>query len=317
MKMPTTHRRTFLRHTLHASLATCAGALTTPATLHAASPFHRPGKANLKLSLAAYSFRDYFKDATHAREQLAPSSQHIDLFQFIDFCADQGCQGAELTSYYFPNPIRNTLLLQLKRHAFTRGITISGTAVGNQFTDMPGPRREDQIEHVKAWIDHAATMGAPHVRVFAGNAPGKGSQREALNRCKEGLKACCDHAAEKGIFLGLENHGGIVAEADPLIEIVEGVDSPWLGINLDTGNFHTEDPYGDIAKCAPYAVNVQLKVEIAPRGSSKKPSDLARLVSILKDAHYQGFVALEYEAQEDPWKAIPRHIAKLKPLLNA
>ena len=63
-----------------------------------------------------------------------------------------------------------------------------------------------------------------------------------------------------------------------------------------------EDPYGDLVKCAPFAVNVQLKVEIAPRGQTKQPSDLARLVRILKDAHYQGHVVLEYEAAEDAWQ---------------
>jgi len=297
-------------------MATVLGSITAPKALQAVGPFNRPGQAHLKLGLAAYSLRDYFKDASHARENLPPASRRIDLFQFLDFCADLGCLGAELTSYYFPSTFDQDFLLQLKRHAFMRGIAISGTAVGNQFTDHPGPARQAQIAHVKKWIDHAAVMGAPHIRVFAGNAPNQGTWKEAVVRCIEGLKACCDYAAQKGVFLGIENHGGIVAEADPLIEIVESIDSPWLGINLDTGNFHTDDPYGDLEKCAPYAVNVQLKVEIAPRGQSKSPSDLPRLVNILRKANYQGFVVLEYEAAEDPWRAIPKHIQTLKPLLS-
>lgn len=309
-------RRRFLQTAAKGSLATLAGGLVSPFGLEAVSPFNRPGKPNLKLGLAAYSLRDYFKDASHARQNLPPASRQIDLFDFISFCADQGCEGAELTSYYFPAETNDALLLKLKRHAFMRGVAISGTAVGNQFTDLPGKQRDQQISHVKKWIDHAATMSAPHVRVFAGNAPRQGSWKEAVVRCIEGLKECCDYAGKKGVFLGIENHGGIVAEADPLIEIVESIDSPWLGINLDTGNFHTDDPYGDLVKCAPYAVNVQLKVEIAPRGQSKSPSDLPRLVKILKDANYQGFVVLEYEAAEDPWRAIPRHIEALKPLLS-
>jgi sugar phosphate isomerase/epimerase len=316
--MPPKHtasRRQFLENAAMGSLATLAGSLASPFSLNAVDAFNRPGKPNLKLGLAAYSLRDYFKDASHPRQNLPPESRQIDLFDFISFCADLGCEGAELTSSYFPEEISDAFLLKLKHHAFMRGVAISGTAVGNQFTDFPGKERNEQISHVKQWIDRAAVMGAPHIRVFAGNAPRNGSWKEAVVRCIEGLKACCDYAAKKGVFLGIENHGGIVAEADPLIEIVKGIDSPWLGINLDTGNFHTDDPYGDLVKCAPYAVNVQLKVEIAPRGQQKRPSDLPRLVNILKEANYQGFVVLEYEAAEDPWRAIPRHVEELKPLM--
>jgi sugar phosphate isomerase/epimerase len=315
MQKTLSNRRSFLNTATKGSLGALVSPLIFNNDLSAVSPFNRKGKSNLKLGLAAYSLRDYFKDASHARENAASADQQIDMFQFIDYCADLGCKGAELTSYYFPKELSNAYLLKLKHHAFMRGVVISGTAVGNRFTDLPGPTRDEQIAHVNQWIDQAAIMSAPHIRVFAGNAPKQGSWKEAVARCIEGLKACCDHAAKKGVFLGIENHGGIVAEADPLIEIVESIDSPWLGINLDTGNFHTDDPYGDIAKCAPYAVNVQLKVEIAPRGQLKSPSDLERLAHILRGANYQGFVVLEYEALENPWTAIPRHIETLKPLL--
>ena len=92
--------------------------------------------------------------------------------------------------------------------------------------------------------------------------------------------------------------------------------SPWLGINLDTGNFHTDDPYADLVKIAPYAVNVQMKGEIQPRGKNAEPADLARLVRILRDANYQGFVALEYESKEDPWTAVPRLLKQMKELFR-
>jgi len=68
------------------------------------------------------------------------------------------------------------------------------------------------------------------------------------------LEECADYAAQKGIFLGLENHGGIVAECDGLLELVQAVKNPWLGINLDSGNFQTADPYADLAKCVPFSV---------------------------------------------------------------
>jgi sugar phosphate isomerase/epimerase len=107
-----------------------------------------------------------------------------------------------------------------------------------------------------------------------------------------------------------------VAEPADLIDIVRTVKSPWFGINLDTGNFNTEDPYADLAACAPYAVNVQVKVEMKPKGAKTgQPTDLNRIVKILRDVNYQGYVALEYEAAEDPWKAVPRWLNDLRAAL--
>jgi len=308
--MQAIHRRDFLK----TSCLTVAGAgLLGVNQSSAIEPFKRAGSPNLSLSLAAYSFRDYFKDANHKRDAATDPAKRIDLFQFIDFCAEHGCQGTELTSYYFPASVDAGFLLKVKRHAFLRGIAISGTAVGNTFT-VPA-KRDQEIANVKRWIDHAAIMGAPHIRIFAGEAPAGTSRDQAKALCIAAIEECCEYAGSKGIFLGLENHGGIVAEAEPVLEIVRAVKSPWLGINLDTGNFHTDDIYGDLAKCAPYAVNVQVKTEISRRGQKNEPADLPRVIKLLRDANYQGYVALEYEASEDPWKAVPEALKRLKKLL--
>lgn len=306
------NRRSFLRRSLGTGLTLTGLGLLGPAPARAIGPIERSGQARLSLSLAAYSFRDSFRD--NRRQGSAPAGKSIDLFQFIDFCADHGCQGTELTSYYFPAEFTDAFLLKLKRHAFIRGIGISGTAVGNTFTLPPGEKRSQEIASVKKWVDYAQLMGAPHIRVFAGNAQGV-SKDQAKRLAIDALQECCEYAATKGVMLGLENHGGIVAEADDLLEIVRAVNSPWFGINLDTGNFQTPDPYGDIARCAPYAVNVQVKSEIQTRGEKKQAADLARLVQIVRDARYQGYVALEYEAAEDAWQAVPRILAELRRLL--
>ena len=93
------------------------------------------------------------------------------------------------------------------------------------------------------------------------------------------------------------------------------MDSPWFGVNLDTGNFHTDDPYRDLELVAPYAVTVQVKTEISPRGGKKTEADLARILNILRKVNYRGYVALEYEAEEDPLTAVPKYVEKLKALL--
>lgn len=287
-------------------LATAALATVAPGT-EAVEALHRPGGATrLRLSLAAYSFRDDFaskQDGTPAR---------LDMFSFIDYCAAQDVPGAELTSYYFKSNPDDEYLSQVRRHAHLRGVTISGTAVGNSFTHLPGPKRQEEIAGVKKWIQRAAVLGAPHIRVFAGSAA-KGQDREAKKLCVEALEECAEAAARHGIFLGIENHGGIVAEADDLLDIVRGVKSPWVGINLDTGNFHTADPWGDLAKCAPYAVNVQYKGYIRARDAKEQePGDPARTMKILRAAGYSGWVALEYELREDAWKRVPAMLTELR-----
>jgi len=303
-------KRDFLK-TVGTASAVAGLGVTSPGRLSAAAPIQRNGKPRLNLSLAAYSFRDHFKTATHAQRR-SSDARLIDMHGFIDYCADHELEGAELTSYYLDQNIEQAELIALKRHAFLRGIAISGTAVGNEFTLPKGEKRDAQIAHVKKWIGNAAIMGTPHVRIFAGGALGQ-SLKQAQSLCIEALEEVGEYAGERGVFLGIENHGGIVAEADSLLEIVRATRSDWVGINLDTGNFHTDDVYRDIARCVPHAVNVQLKVEIKPRGAKHKSKvDLKRLVSILRDGGYQGYVALEYEAAADPWVAVPKWLGQLK-----
>ena len=303
------NRRSFLGSSLAAGLGVVLGQNQG----WGVEPFARVGPARFLLSLAAYSFREYFVD-DRGRSRASEGKRNLTLTGFIDFCGQHGCHGAELTSYYFPADTDDAFLLQLRRHAFLRGVEISGTAVGNSFTSPQAERRQQEVELVKRWVDQAAVMGAPHIRVFAGNA-GSLSLAEAQRLCIEALEECAAYAGNKGIFLGIENHGGIVAHPDGLLEIVRAVQSPWVGINLDTGNFHSEDPYRDLRLCAPYAVNVQVKVEMQRPGRPKEPTDLEQIVGILREVNYQGYVALEYEAAGDPFTAVPEWLGKLKAAL--
>jgi sugar phosphate isomerase/epimerase len=128
----------------------------------------------------------------------------------------------------------------------------------------------------------------------------------------EAINECCAHAGTYGIFLALENHGGITAEADDVLAIVRDVDSHWFGVNLDTGNFQTADVYGDLARLATYSLNVQVKASIHPAGQSKQPTDFNRLAKILQDAGYRGYIVLEFEEPGDPRTECRRHIEQLR-----
>ena len=266
----------------------------------------------MQLSLAAYSFRNYFrfmKGKTHKFEE-----PEMTMYDFIDFCANHHCAGTELTSYFFPADADANYFKKIKQHAANKKIAISGSAVGNNFSLPHGEARNAQITYVKEWIDNSKIMGAPHIRIFAGKEPKGMSADEADRLVVEALIDCCEYAGRHRIKLGLENHDSI-GNAERLIGLIDKVKSPWLGINLDSGNFRTKDPYKDFERCAPYAVNVQLKVELQPLGGKKEPADLKRLVKLLRQAKYDGFVALEYEAKENPYEAVPGILKEIGKLL--
>lgn len=258
----------------------------------------------LRLSLAAYSYR----------QPLEGNSPAMSLFDFVDECARLGLTGAELTSYYFPQPVTLEFVRRLKAHCFRAGIDVSGTAIGNDFGHLPGPRRDEQLALTRRWIEFAEMLGAPVIRVFAGNVPEGVLPDAALDGMISGLQEACEFAGRHGVHLALENHGGPTSTVEGLLEIHRAVNSPWLGINLDTGNFHSADVYGDLERVASLAINVQVKVTVTEQGQ-KKPTDFGRVAAILQAAKYRGYVVLEYEEADDPRIACPRYIDQLRQAL--
>jgi sugar phosphate isomerase/epimerase len=159
-------------------------------------------------------------------------------------------------------------------------------------------------------------MGAPVIRIFAGTIPKGDTETAAVARCVECLNEVTPYAESKGVILALENHGGITSTPEQLLKLIETAKpSPYLGINFDSGNFRTTDPYGDLEKIAPYAYNAQVKVEIAPQGK-KELADLERIISILDKVHSRGYIVLEYEAAEEPTTSIPAYLQKLSGILK-
>ncbi len=154
------------------------------------------------------------------------------------------------------------------------------------------------------------------MRIFAGNVDKGDTEERARARCVEAIQEVCDHAGQFGVYLALENHGGITATIEQMLALVKAVKHDWFGVNLDTGNFHSQDPYADLARLAPYAVTVQIKTEIHRPGGKTEDADLRRLLEILRKANYRGYVALEYEAKPEPKEAVPRHMATLRKLLG-
>lgn len=296
-------RRQFLSSMTAAAAAASVTGLAV-STVPAIEPIPRNGQPKFKFSLAAYSYRSLLQ----GKDGKEPA---LTLADFINDCAKFGCEGTELTSYYFPKAVTHDYLRGLRRQCFRLGLDVSGTAVGNDFGFPPGEERLKQVNAVKQWIDFAEILGAPVIRIFAGHVKKDATPAQTHSWMVSGIEECCEYAGQHGVHLALENHGGPTATAEGLLQFVRDVNSPWFGVNVDTGNFHSEDPYRELAMIAPYALNVQVKVVMSGAGK-KTPADYKRLASIMREAHYRGYVVLEYEEAGDVREECAKHLKELR-----
>ena len=170
--------------------------LNTESVRAADSP-HRIGQSQMKLSLAAYSFNRSLSN----RFRSPNPNANMTLLDFIDYCAEINLDGCELTGYYFPREMTHEYLMLLKDKTFGLGLDISGTAIGNNFCLPEGAAREKQLSVCREWIDYAAIIGAPVIRIFAGQIPKGGTEEEAVERCIAGINHSLDYAAQKGVHL--------------------------------------------------------------------------------------------------------------------
>jgi sugar phosphate isomerase/epimerase len=262
------------------------------------SPLQRIGAANPRPGLNAYSFQGLL--AENAKD---PHSG-IDLFGVCDFCAKHDIDGVDLTGYFFPgypHVPEGHYLARLKRHAQHLGLHISGTGVRNDFTTADKAVRDAGIQHIKEWIEVAARLGASTIRVFADcQGPFKSWQEASGNVSREAvetgmadaLRECADHGERFGILVAVQNHGDFIRTGEQHLSLLRRVDHDWCAALVDTGMYLTDDPYADIALMAPYAVNWQIKETTASRLDSPR-IDLSRLVTILRQSGYRGYVPIE------------------------
>jgi sugar phosphate isomerase/epimerase len=250
----------------------------------------------MRLGCAAYSYRELLQSGA------------LSLEQFVDLCAEMGLDGVELTSYYFPST-EPEYLHRLKQHCFQRGMHILATAVGSNFTQADDAKREAHVQMTRDWIDHSVTLGSPCLRIFAGPVPEGMTEQEAYARALECIRTVTAYGAERGVTLALENHGGVTGTAAQVQRFLDAVDSPWLGVNLDFGNFR-QDPYAEFAQLAPRTVTTHAKLT-SRFGDGHGEVDYSRVRAILEDAGYRGYISIEFEEREDPRVAVPRFVEEL------
>lgn len=289
------------------------------------NPARQKKSAVLKTSLNAYSFNRLLNDAIRGR------GEGVTLMQLIEFAAKAGFEGFDATGYFFPGyPAvpSDTYVDSLKRRAADLGIGISGTGVRNNFTTSDESVRQAAVKHIKEWVEVAARLGAPVIRVFADTqmksetweSVAKGHTRDEVQKWIAGhLRECADHGQRFGVRIGVQNHGDFLKTGQDLLNLVKAVGSSWCGPIVDTGYFKTSDPYADIALVAPTALSWQIKQ--SPFGEqSDIPTDMVRLVTIVRGSGYSGYLPIETLGPRgkpyDPYKVVPEFLKQLRAAID-
>jgi sugar phosphate isomerase/epimerase len=283
-------RRDFLRRASLVPLGAAVGlGLGTGCSSAAQTPIKRFGGAKLKMSLNAYSFNKLLNDHIRGR------AKGITLLELLDYCAEQNFDAIDPTGYFFPGYPKvpsDKYLNDFKRRAFVLGLDISGTGVRNNFASPDKQQRDADVRHVKEWVECAARMGAPVLRVFAGAEPQGHRWDEVADWMADELRKCVEHGQKYGVLIGVQNHGDMLKTADQVLKLVKRVDSEWFGVIVDTGYFMTPDPYKDMAAVTPYAVNWQVKERLGGKDGKVK-MDLKKIVRIAREGGYRGYLPIE------------------------
>jgi sugar phosphate isomerase/epimerase len=252
------------------------------------------------------------------------NQQVFTLFNLLDWCAAQNIKALDPTAYYFPTYPEvpsDEYLKKFKDRAAELGIVISGTGIRNNFASPDPKVRAEGVERAKKWIVAASKMGAPILRVFAGEIP-KGYENrwnEVAGWMIECFKECAAYGEKYGVKIGIQNHGDMLQTAEQCIYVLDKVNSNWVGLILDTGSFKTEDPYKDIEAVISYAINWQVKTSVFGL-ESEIPTDYKRLVTIIKNGGYKGYLPVETLRVKgkpyDPFTLVPAMLTELNTAIN-
>lgn len=281
-------RRNFVKSMLATPLA-ITGAMAANSSF--GRPLQSAKQSSLKISLNAYSFN-------------APlTSGAMSINDILLFCAEKGFLAVDITAYYFPGYPAvppDDFLYEVKRKAFRLGVEISGTGVRNDFTEPDANKRKESVLLVKRWIEAAEKIGAPVIRIFAGNQKPAGFSREqVLDWMLKDIRECIDYGGQHGVVVAIQNHDDFIKTSNDTIQILEAIKSDWFGLILDTGSYRIGDPYSEIEKTIKYAVNWQIKEKIFVDGK-ETDVDMDKLIRIIKQSGYSGYIPLETLGEGDP-----------------
>lgn len=309
-------RRDFMRNSLGS-----AAMLTIPAgsaIAAAAIPVAAPAKP-FKLAVSTYSY-------WHFRTPKVP------IEKVIDEAAALSVEGVDILHRQMESE-DNAYLQKLKRHAFLNGVDLVSLSIHQDFVSPDAAERQKDIDHTIKCIELAYKMGIPCIRLNSGRwgtiksfddlmaargvepaIPGY-TEDDAFKWCIDSIQQCLDKAAQCGVVLALENHWGLTSAPEGLLRIRKAIDSPWMGVLLDTGNF-LENPYDKLAMVAPHANFVQAKTYYGGGEWYTLDLDYPRIIRILREANYNGYISIEFEGKEAAETGVRKSVDMLRKAMS-
>ena len=274
-----------------------------------------PRQLPIRIGVSTYSYW-HFKSEKYPVERV------------IDEAAKLGFDGVEILHRQMAEE-STAYLNKLKRAAFVNGLDLIMLSIHQDFISPDPAERQKHIDHTKHCIDLASQMGIPAIRLNSGRwktipsfnelmkakgieppLPGY-TKADAIKWCVDSIEKCLPAAERAGVMLALENHWGLTTYPEDLLMIYKSIESPWLGVNLDTGNF-VGDPYPQFEKLAAHAKIVQAKTYYGGGEWYTLELDYKRLARILRDANFRGYVSLEMEGKEAAETAVPKSLKVLR-----
>ena len=251
-----------------------------------------------------------------------------DIETCIDLAAEWGFDGVEILHRQMTSE-QNGYLQRIKRRAFVNGLDLCGFSTHQGFLSPDKAVRQQNVDHTVHCIELAYKLGIPTMRVNTGTwgtskdfdelmanrgieppQPGYTDQ-DGFGWVIDGLSQCLPAAERCGVLLGLENHWGLGRTPEGVMRVVKAIDSPWLQVTLDTGNF-LEDPYDKLEMLAPQAVLVQAKTYYGDGLWYTLDLDYSRIAQLVRRHNFRGYVSLEFEGKENPRQGIPRSLKLLR-----
>lgn len=273
----------------------------------------------IKLSISSYSYWHFKKDK-------------YSLFKVIDEAAKLGVEGVDILHRQMESE-ENTYIQNLKRHAFENGIALTCLSIHQGFVFADKAEWQKNIDHTIKCIELAAKMGIPCMRLNTGRwntiksfddlmknrgiepiLPGY-TEDDGFKWCIEGIEKCLPAAEQNGVLLALENHWGLGSTPEGMLRIKKAIDSPWLGLLMDTGNF-LENPYEKLEMIAPQTKFVQAKTYYGGGEWYTLDLDYPRIVKILQKVNYQGYISIEFEGKETGELGAKKSVEVLRKALN-
>lgn len=304
------NRRTFAATGLAAAIAFPPGA----AKGETSKPRH-PGN---RIGVSTYSFWHFDEN----------TSAYRSIDKCLELAADMGFDGVEILQVQMTDT-SPAALRRIKSRAFTLGLDLMGFSTHQGFVSPDPQRRTDNILKTTQFLEQAYDLGIPTIRVNTGRW---GTSRDfdelMANRGieprlegytdEDGFRWVIDsfarlvpEAEKRGVIMGLENHWGLGLTPEGVLRVVNEINSPWLRVTLDTGNF-LEDPYDRLQKLAAHTVLLQAKTYYGGGLWYTLDLDYARIAAIMREAGYRGYVSLEMEGKQDPLTAVPESLALLR-----